>query len=59
MNTNAGKAPIGGGGRYDGLVKSLGGVKDMPALGFAFNIEQIIDALNDESKSSNLTAEKG
>lgn len=58
MNTNAGKAPIGGGGRYDGLVKSLGGVQDMPALGFAFNIEQIIDALNDESKSSNLTAEK-
>jgi ATP phosphoribosyltransferase regulatory subunit len=38
------KIPIGGGGRYDGLVKALGGVRDMAALGFAFNLEQIFDA---------------
>jgi histidyl-tRNA synthetase len=38
------KIPIGGGGRYDGLVKALGGVRNMEALGFAFNLEQIFDA---------------
>lgn len=30
-----------GGGRYDGLIKQLGG-KDMPALGFAMGLERLI-----------------
>src|SRR3989344_6019446 len=38
---------LGGGGRYDGLVKQLGG-KDVPALGAAFGIERIIDRLKQE-----------
>lgn len=37
---------IGGGGRYDGLVKALGGPHDMPALGFAFNLEKISVSVN-------------
>ena len=43
-----GSAPLGGGGRYDGLVKALGG-GDVPALGFAFTTEHIVAALNGES----------
>ena len=43
-----GSVPLGGGGRYDGLVKALGG-GDVPALGFAFTTEHIVAALNGES----------
>lgn len=31
-----------GGGRYDGLVKALGGNEDVPALGFAYMLENIL-----------------
>ena len=41
----SGNAPLGGGGRYDGLVKALGG-DDVPALGFAFTTEHIVAALD-------------
>lgn len=40
---------IGGGGRYDGLIEELGGSKT-PAIGFAFGIERLILALNEEGK---------
>lgn len=36
---------LGGGGRYDGLVNALGG-KQIPALGFAFNLDKILEATN-------------
>lgn len=36
-----------GGGRYDGLIKSLGG-QDMPGIGWAFGIERILDALQSD-----------
>lgn len=32
---------VGGGGRYDGLVRALGGDRDVPALGFAYNLEAV------------------
>ena len=35
---------LGGGGRYDGLVRALGG-EDIPALGFAFALDQLVDAV--------------
>lgn len=35
------KFSLGGGGRYDGLVKSLGG-EDTPAVGFGLGVERII-----------------
>ena len=41
------RVKLGGGGRYDGLVKALGG-EDVPALGFAFHLEQVVDALERE-----------
>ncbi|MBM2827198.1 MAG: histidyl-tRNA synthetase 2, partial [Dehalococcoidia bacterium] len=36
-----------GGGRYDGLVRALGGSRDVPALGFACIVEHIKEALDD------------
>lgn len=36
-----GGRPLGGGGRYDGLVKALGGQEDTPALGFAYTLESV------------------
>ncbi len=34
---------VGGGGRYDGLVRALGGDRDVPALGFAYDLEAAAD----------------
>lgn len=39
---------IAGGGRYDGLMKSLGG-QDLPTIGFATGIERVIQALLNQS----------
>ena len=40
---------LGGGGRYDGLVKTLGGggEEDTPAVGFALGIERIVQHMKD------------
>ena len=40
---------LAGGGRYDGLVKALGGNQCVPALGFACTLELVMDALNDDA----------
>lgn len=39
---------LGGGGRYDGLVRVLGGEENMPAAGFAYSLEQIMDCSNSD-----------
>ena len=39
---------LGGGGRYDGLVKLLGGV-ETPAVGYAGGVDRTIDALKQQS----------
>ena len=36
--------PLGGGGRYDELVKALGAKCDRPAIGFALNMDAVIKA---------------
>lgn len=41
------QSEIGGGGRYDGLIKQLGG-PDTPAIGWAAGIERILLALDEE-----------
>ena len=33
---------LGGGGRYDGLARSLGSWETVPALGFAYNLEALL-----------------
>ncbi len=37
---------IGGGGRYDNLIESLGG-PDIPAVGYSFGFEPLIDCINE------------
>ena len=44
-----GPVNVGGGGRYDGLVKALGG-EDVPAMGFALRPDRIVDGLADRTK---------
>lgn len=46
MNGESG-LPVGGGGRYDGLVRALGG-PDVPALGFAYTLESLARAAFEE-----------
>ena len=42
------KIALGGGGRYDGLARALGGESDIPALGFACTLETLLDAMPSE-----------
>ncbi|MEO0293942.1 MAG: histidine--tRNA ligase [candidate division WOR-3 bacterium] len=42
---------VGGGGRYDGLIKFLGG-KDIPASGYAIGIDRLVLLLKDSEKES-------
>lgn len=46
-------AALGGGGRYDGLVKALGGSEGVPAMGFAYNMNVVLDALEDNGVQAN------
>ena len=41
----SGETSVGGGGRYDGLIKALGGTEDIPALGFAYHLERVIELI--------------
>ncbi|HEX7040867.1 MAG TPA: histidine--tRNA ligase [Trueperaceae bacterium] len=45
------QSALGGGGRYDGLLKLLGG-PDLPATGWAFGVERVLDALGEEGATS-------
>lgn len=57
---------IGGGGRYDKLISTLGG-PDIPAVGFAFGFERVVDVIQelnllpeiDQSKTKILVANFG
>ena len=51
-----GPVSLGGGGRYNGLVKALGGDNDVPALGFAYTIENILDLPSGEVEERHLTS---
>ena len=42
VGTASGSLSLGGGGRYDGLVRALGGDRDVGAVGFAVNVDSII-----------------
>ena len=41
--------PLGGGGRYDGLARDLGGSQRLPALGFAYNLDALSKLAGDGS----------
>lgn len=38
---------FGGGGRYDGLVRALGGEDGMPAIGFSYDLDRVVVAVED------------
>ena len=44
-----GPVTVGGGGRYDGLVKALGG-EDVPAMGFALRLDKVVDAMKSRAE---------
>ena len=44
-----GPITVGGGGRYDGLVKALGG-DDVPAMGFALRLDRVMDAMTSRAE---------
>ncbi|MDB2613894.1 histidine--tRNA ligase [Chlamydiales bacterium] len=45
---------IGGGGRYDGLIKQLGG-SDLPAIGFGTGIERVLQTLIHQNSTPTLS----
>jgi len=45
-----GGASLGGGGRYDGLPRALGAESDIPALGFAYDLDAVLDAAAREAE---------
>ncbi|MDO4263336.1 MAG: histidine--tRNA ligase [Deinococcus sp.] len=45
------KSALGGGGRYDGLAQELGAKEEVPGIGWAFGIERILLAMEDEGLS--------
>jgi len=47
---------IAGGGRYDSLVKSLGG-PDIPGIGFGIGFERLVSAINNEYVNNNRTVQ--
>ena len=46
-NAIGAQSALGGGGRYDGLVENLGGPRT-PGVGWAFGVERVIDALQQD-----------
>ncbi len=46
---------LGGGGRYDGLTRLIGGHQDAPAVGFAYYADEIISMLPDTSEAKPLS----
>ena len=44
------QSALGGGGRYDGLVESLGGPA-LPGIGWGFGVERVLDALEQDGVS--------
>lgn len=53
-----GSASLGGGGRYDGLVQSLGGPEPIPAMGFAWTLEHVIEAMPEDQQEPRARATK-
>ena len=43
---------LGGGGRYDGLARDLGGSHRLPALGFAYNLDALVELAGNAAHQS-------
>ena len=44
---------LGGGGRYDGLARNMGSHRDVPALGFAYDLDRLLDRISTTSSGAN------
>ncbi len=51
------QSALGGGGRYDGLIEQLGGPA-VPGTGWAFGVERVLDALEQEEATPKAAAER-
>lgn len=51
----AGDVQLCGGGRYDGLVATLGGRQAVPAVGFAYGLERVVLAAAPDGESTRLS----
>jgi histidyl-tRNA synthetase len=51
------QAAVGAGGRYDGLIESLGGPKNSPGIGFAMGMERLVLLLQQKEIGISTTAE--
>ncbi len=45
FDVSSGARTVGGGGRYDGLTKALDAKRDIPSLGFAFNLNALLETV--------------
>jgi histidyl-tRNA synthetase len=51
------QAAVGAGGRYDGLIESLGGPKNSPGIGFAMGMERLVLLLQQQEQGMATKAE--
>lgn len=51
------QAAVGAGGRYDGLIETLGGPKNSPGIGFAMGMERLVLLLQQQEKGVPATEE--
>jgi histidyl-tRNA synthetase len=58
MTHPAQEGSLGGGGRYDALARALGSPVNVPAAGFAYNLEALIAVLEKQKGSPYQSAEK-
>ncbi len=54
-----GEPSLCGGGRYDGLTRALGASRDIPALGLAWSLERIVEALDREGAEEETQSAQG
>ena len=48
---------LGGGGRYDGLARNMGSPRDVPALGFAYDLDRLLDGIAKPPSGANSPTE--
>ena len=50
---------LGGGGRYDGLARAMGGTELVPTMGFAWSLERVVEAMIQDGNGGSPWEEQG
>ena len=50
---------LGGGGRYDGLARAMGGTELVPTMGFAWSLERVVEAVVQDGNGGSPWEEQG